>query len=132
MGPKDTLLTTKEFASRSGLAVTQVTKLLREKKLAGEKQAGKWVIPESALPSPGGTSPTPQRNTKPPAKSAQTSRSSSAYSVSEFSAMTYLTEAGVARWLKQGRLQGTQSPGGEWQVDAASLELPCIKNLLRP
>ena len=132
MGPKETLLTTKEFASRSGLAVTQVTKLLREKKLAGEKQSGKWMIPESALPSAGGTSPEPQPKAKPPAKSVQTGRSVPAYSVSEFSAMTYLTEAGVTRWLKQGRLQGTQNPGGEWQVDAASLELPCVKHLLRP
>lgn len=132
MGPKDTLLTAKEFASRSGLSVAQVTKLLRAKKIAGEKQSGKWMIPESALASAGSNSPAPQTKAKPPAKSARTSRSGSAYTVSEFSAMTYLTEAGVARWLKQGRLQGTQNPGGEWQVDAASLELPCIKHLLRP
>lgn len=132
MGPTDTLLTAKEFASRSGLAVAQVTKLLREKKLAGEKQSGKWMIPESALKSAGQTAPATQAKTKPPATPAKTPRSAPAYSVSEFSAMTYLTQAGVIQWLKQGRLAGTQNPGGEWQVDAASLEMPYVKHLLRP
>ena len=129
MGPKDTLLTAKEFASRSGLAVTQVTKMLREKKLAGEKQSGKWMIPASALKSLGeSTSAAPA---KPPAKPAQTAGNATVYSVSEFSAMSYLTETGVLRWLKQERLKGTLTPSGEWQVDAASLELPYIKHLLR-
>jgi hypothetical protein len=53
-------------------------------------------------------------------------------SVPEFSAKTYLTEAGVVQWLKNGRLKGTLTPGGEWQVDAASLELPAVKHILRP
>ena len=132
MGPKDTLLTTKEFASRSGLAVAQVTKLLRDKKIAGEKQSGKWMIPESALQSGGDTPPAAKTKTQPLAKPAKPVGNAKAYSVPEFSAMTYLTEAGVARWLKQGRLQGTQGSGGEWRIDAANLELPYIKHLLRP
>jgi hypothetical protein len=129
MESKDTLLTTKEFASQSGMTVAQVTKLLREKKLKGEKQSGRWMIPASALTAGEAPSPPASAKTKPP---AQTARSSAAYSLSEFSAMTYLTEAGVVRWLKEGRLQGHQSPGGEWQIDAASLENPHVKNLLRP
>ena len=129
MGQKDTFLTAKEFALRSGLAVTQVTKMLREKKLAGEKQSGKWMIPASALTSLGeSTSAAPAT---PPAKPAQTAGNATVYSVSEFSAMSYLTETGVLRWLKQERLKGTLTPSGEWQVDAASLELPYIKHLLR-
>ena len=129
MGQKDTFLTTKEFALRSGLAVTQVTKMLREKKLAGEKQSGKWMIPASALTSLGeSTSVAPATS---PAKPAQTAGNDTVYSVSEFSAMSYLTETGVLRWLKQERLKGTLTPSGEWQVDAASLELPYIKHLLR-
>ena len=128
MGPKDTLLTTKEFASRSGLAVAQVTKMLRENKIAGEKQSGKWMIPSSELASVGKPKPAAS---KPSAKPAPASGSAKAYSISEFSAKTYLTEAGVTQWLKQGRLRGTQNPGGEWQIDAASLELPCVKHLLR-
>jgi hypothetical protein len=111
------------------MTVAQVTKLLRENKIRGEKQSGRWMIPASAL-NAGDTPSTPAKAkaTKP----AQTARKSAAYSLSEFSAMTYLTEAGVVRWLKEGRLQGHQSPGGEWQIDAASLENPYVKNLLRP
>ena len=123
MEPKDTLLTTKEFASRSGMTVAQVTKMLRENKIRGEKQSGRWMIPASALNA--GDSPSPPAKAKQP---TQTARKSATYSLSEFSAMTYLTEAGVVRWLKEGRLQGHQSPGGEWQIDAASLENPYVKN----
>ena len=45
--------------------------------------------------------------------------------------MTYLTEFGVRDWLKKGLLKGTRSEDGEWYVDAASLENPNIKRLLR-
>ena len=128
MEPKDTLLTTKEFASRSGMTVAQVTKLLRENKIRGEKQSGRWMIPASALKIGDSSSPPAKTKAKQP---AQTARKSATYSLSEFSAMTYLTEAGVVRWLKEGRLQGHQSPGGEWQIDAASLENPYVKKLLR-
>ncbi len=53
------------------------------------------------------------------------------YTVAEFAGMTYLTEFGVKEWLKQGRLNGQQVAGGDWQVDAASLELPGVKRLVR-
>ncbi len=53
------------------------------------------------------------------------------YSVSEFSAMTYLTDFGVMKWLKKGRLKGAKDANGDWRVDAANLELPGIKRLLR-
>jgi hypothetical protein len=54
-----------------------------------------------------------------------------AYSVSEFSAMTYLTDFGVTDWLRKGRLHGVKDKTGAWQVDASNLELPIIKRLLR-
>ncbi len=147
MGQNDTLLTTKEFASRSGLTVSQVTKMLRDKKIKGRKQAGKWMIPASQLPStPSPAPPAKKKKASPaktkkalpaktkkaaPAKPAAKPGSASTYSVNEFSAMTYLTETGVIKWLKQGRLQGTQTANNEWQIDAASLDLPSIKHLLR-
>jgi hypothetical protein len=53
------------------------------------------------------------------------------YSVSEFSAMTYLTDFGVMDWLKKGRLKGMQDETGEWRIDAANLEITNIKRLLR-
>ena len=132
MGQNETLLTTKEFASRSGLPVTQVTKMLREKKLKGQKKSGKWMIPASALKT-AGASPQPEKAAKAaPPRAAQPSAGGPGLSVSEFSAKTFLTEAGVVQWLKKGRLKGTQAAGGEWRVDAVSLELPAVKHLLRP
>ena len=53
------------------------------------------------------------------------------YTVAEFAGMTYLTEFGVKEWLKQGRLTGQQAAGGEWQIDAANLELPDVKRMVR-
>ena len=131
MGQNETFLTTKEFASRSGLTVTQVTKMLREKKIKGEKQAGKWMIPASELQAGGGASAPAKPKKAPPQKPAAPAGSPKAYSITEFSNITYLTEAGVIQWLKQGRLRGKQSADGQWAVDAASLELPGIKHLLR-
>jgi len=128
MGSKNTLLTTKEFASRSGMTVAQVTRLIRDNKIDAQKQSGRWMIPANALKSGDALPPPVKAKVKP---AAQAARTAPAYSISEFSAMTYLTEAGVVRWLKEGRLQGNQTPGGEWQVDAASLERPHVKNLLR-
>lgn len=127
MAPNETLLTAKEFASRSGLPVAQVTKMLREKNLKGQKKSGKWMIPADALKTVG-ASPQPEKATK----AAQTTTDGPGLSVSEFSAQTFLTEAGVIQWLKKGRLKGTQVAGGQWRVDAASLELPAVKHLLRP
>ena len=132
MGQNEPLLTTKEFASRSGLSVSHVTKMLREKKLKGHKESGKWMIPAGALEDAGEV-PAPAKAQKTaPAKTAQPSPAGQSMSVSEFSAKTYLTETGVIRWLKKGRLKGALTSGGEWQVDAASLELPAVKHLLRP
>jgi len=132
MGPNETLLTAKEFASQSGLSVAQVTKLLRENKLQGHKLSGKWMIPASALKK--SDTPPPAANAKQvvTAKTAQSSPADPKMSVADFSAKTYLTEAGVIQWLKKGRLKGTRTSGGEWQVDATSLELPTVKHLRRP
>jgi hypothetical protein len=127
MGPNEPLLTAKEFASRSGLPVAQVTKMLRENKIEGHKQSGKWMIPASALENTGEAPPPAAPQKAAPAKTA-----SQSMSISEFSAKTYLTEVGVIQWLKKGRLKGTRTAGGEWRVDAASLELPAVKHLLRP
>jgi hypothetical protein len=74
MEPKDTLLTTKEFASRSGMTVAQVTKLLRENKIRGEKQSGRWMIPASALNAGDSPSPPAKAKAKKPAQTARKSR----------------------------------------------------------
>ena len=51
--------------------------------------------------------------------------------LADFVRMTFLTENGVREWLKQGRLTGQQNESGEWVIDAASLEVPGVKRLVR-
>lgn len=53
------------------------------------------------------------------------------YTVAEFAAMTYLTENGVAEWLKTGRLMGRQEEGGKWVVFESNLQVPDISRLVR-
>ena len=45
--------------------------------------------------------------------------------------MTYLTEKGVAEWLKIGRLKGVQAESGEWRVLGRNLQVPDIQRLVR-
>lgn len=60
-----------------------------------------------------------------------TASAAKAYSLAEFVKMTYLTENGVKAWLKQGRLSGRQNETGEWMIDAANLDAPYVKRLVR-
>lgn len=53
------------------------------------------------------------------------------YSVSEFEAMTYLTEKGVSEWLKSGKLKGVKTESGEWRLLASNLQVPSISRLVR-
>ena len=151
MAKQDQFLTTGEFASKAGIPTSSVTKLIREGKIKAEKKSGKWMISPDQLKTKAGqgqhkpgkktaakkpvpsagkkttvNKPTPDQRDKP-AKA----KAGKMYTVAEFAGMTYLTEFGVKEWLKQGRLTGQQVAGGEWQVDAASLELPAVKRLVR-
>ena len=128
-------LTSREYADRCGLSVSKVTKLLREGGLKGRKVAGKWMIPVSELDAAAssaasaGKPSTPERPTATPPSDARPATQT--FSIAEFSVMTYLTEYGVRDWLKKGILQGTQADDGEWRIDAANLEAPNIKRLVR-
>jgi excisionase family DNA binding protein len=64
----------------------------------------------------------PLKNPEPSAK---------AYSVAEFSQMTYLTDFGVEDFLKKGRLKGMRDPAGNWRVFADNLKNPSIRHLIR-
>jgi hypothetical protein len=154
MARQDQFLTSGEFASKAGIPTTSVTKLIKEGKIKAEKKSGKWMISADQLKAPAvkdlsrpgkkaagkkkavkpakkkaaAQKPTPVKKDKPAkAKPA----AGKMYTVAEFAGMTYLTELGVRQWLKQGRLTGQQAAGGEWKVDAASLELPGVKRLVR-
>ena len=118
MDNKNQLLTTAEFASKAGMTTSSVTKLIRAGKIDAEKKSGKWMILPDQLKKLDKTNKTKAAGRK-------------MLTVAEFSGMTYLTEFGVMEWLRQGRLSGRQLAGGEWKVDAANLEKPAVKRLVR-
>lgn len=124
------LLTTREFAEKSGVTSSTVSKWIRSGKIKAEKQAGKWFIPADQLTSKSQTPPS--KDTKPAPSVAQPKdKTEKYYSVDEFSAMTYLTPFGIAKWLKEGRLKGIKDNAGQWQVAASNIENSNIRHLLR-
>ena len=164
MAKKSKLLTTSKFSQLSGISASTLNKWIRDGKIKGEKQAGRWMIGEDQLKSKtvrefGRTGPTkaaagkkkpakavkksPAAAKKPakavksvkPAKPAQTRKkpaaAAKAYTIDEFSAMTYLTDRGVRQFLKNGRLKGEIDAGGSWKVFAENLLDPRMKHLLR-
>jgi len=153
MAKKDQFLTTGEFASQAGISTSSVTKLIKAGKIKAEKKSGKWLIAADQLNAaavlksgkPGKstarkkTAARPEKNSAAsklsPTKKEQPITAKKAagknYSLAEFVGMTYLTEFGVKEWLKQGRLTGKQGAGGQWEIDAANLERPDVKRLLR-
>ena len=125
--------------------------MIREGKIKAEKKSGKWRIHPRQLqsetvqkPSKGGESAPkktaaegPQKSTasgaakSAPSKKEIEPRVDRAYTLAEFAEITYLTEFGVGLWLKQGRLTGTRDEKGEWVIDAANLQTPDVKRLVR-
>ena len=150
MTEKSKLLSTSEFASKTGITPAKVSRMIREGKIEAEKVSGKWMIhprqlevktvtqssakQKAAKPSKKKTAPaadksTPPKKGKPAVKKDAASKTS--YSLAEFVNMTYLTEYGVMDWLKKGRLSGKQNAAGEWRIDAANLDAPDIRHLVR-
>ena len=84
--------------------------------------AAKAAAPRPQAPPAPAAAPAPA----PPAEPAEAT-----YSIAEFSTMTYLTEKGVAEWLKIGRLKGVQAESGEWRVLGRNLQVPDIQRLVR-
>jgi hypothetical protein len=107
--------------------------------MAKKKQPADKKAPTKTKKAPVPVKKVPKKSKKTPAtvkKTAAepkktTTRLKKTFSVVEFSKMTYLTEKGVNDWLKQGKLNGGQDGKGNWLVDAASLQLPFMKKLIR-
>ena len=89
------------------------------------KKAPAKKVPKEQKKAPAKTIKTAAKPKKTPAQKKKT------YSVAEFSEMTYLTLKGVNEWLKQGKLKGEKDEKGNWLLDAASLQLPFMKKLIR-
>ncbi len=132
---KDSLTTT-EFAKKAGVSTSTVSKWLRTKKITGTKKGGKWRIAASEIDKVSTASPrkaavAPQKKGPAAATPAKSKTGSKSYSIKEFSDLTYLTEYGVKKWLKEGRLVPAQDASGEPRVDASSLDQPGDKRLIR-
>ena len=132
---KDSLTTT-EFAKKTGVSTSTVSKWLRAKKITGTKKGGKWLIASSEIAkvsaaSPKKTAEAPQKKKPTAASPAKPKSGAKSYSIKEFSDLTYLTEYGVEKWLKEGRLVAAQDASGQPRVDAANLEHPAVKRLVR-
>ena len=122
MDKQKKVFSTKEFSSLTGMPVSLITKLLRERKLEGTKASGKWIIFENQLQS---------KCIQEMLKDDNSTKIKKTYSVNEFAEMTYLTAFGVKQWLKKGLLIVKINTEGVWQVDAESLEIPNVKRLVR-
>ena len=93
-------------------------------KSAPKKKASKAVPKKSAAAKKSA----PPKKAKPAKAKTSTAKP---IPLADFVSMTYLTENGVKEWLKQGRLTGLQADSGEWMIEAANLELPDVKRLMR-
>jgi excisionase family DNA binding protein len=114
-----TFLSTREYAQTCGLTVQKVTQMLRAGQIAGEKLGNRWRIPADQVPAQTAAPETPESSARPH------------YTVDEFAAMTYLTPWGVVDWLKTGRLKRVVDAEGNWAVDAACLDHPDVRRILR-
>ena len=146
MAQKKQFLTTSEFASKIGVETSKVSKLVREGKIKAEKKSGKWVISQSQLKAESvqklskatkaaakkSATPAAKKSAKPKqVKATQKKPATKSYTISDFVDITYLTKNGVIEWLKQGRLIGQQNSAGDWLIEAANLEVPDVKRLVR-
>ena len=123
LNSKDKFITPKQYAQATGLSVGKVTQMLRDGQLAGAKSGNRWQIPADTLLE----TSQPVTATEPSTDPAPMQR----FTVQAFAEMTYLTEQGVKKWLETGRLDGGKDAAGQWYVDAASLERPDVRRLLR-
>jgi excisionase family DNA binding protein len=133
MSESQAMLTTQQFAKKANVSTSTLSKWLRNGKIKGRKNAGKWLIPLEQLELlTSGSAPVPSPSD--PTKKAATPPSHAetiGYSIEEFSALTYLTPFGVEQYVKDGRLSGTRKPDGQWYIDSLNLEKATIKRLLR-
>lgn len=136
MSEPTNLLTAQEFAKKAGVSPATVSKWLREGTIAGKKVSGKWSIPSSELAKITQSDNIKKTQPVPPApplksQASKTNPSENSYSIQEFSDLTYLTEFGVQKWLKEGRLNKVVDADGQVRVDGSSLQNPHVKRLLR-
>jgi hypothetical protein len=143
MPEKKTKLTTGDFADRTGLSAATVSQYIRDGKINGKKESGRWMIPESEVgrfkkdqaggdppaASPAAAEAAPVE--KKPEKKTAPAAGAKAYTVEEFSQLTFLTPSGVLKYLKEGILAGAPGADGKWQIAAENLQNDRIRHLIR-
>ena len=111
------------------------TKAKKPSKPAAAPPPAKAAKPVRKAPVPSPAPKVPAAPLPPPEPAVETrpenSPAEKTYSVSEFAAMTYLTEKGVSEWLRIGRLQGVRLENSELRVLASNLQVPDIRRLVR-
>jgi hypothetical protein len=125
--PKKGKSAPKKKTSKSVSKKTAATKKSTPPKKTAKPAAAKKTAPpkKTAKPAAAKKSAPPQK-TKPAKVPA-----GKGIPLDEFVSMTYLTANGVKKWLKQGRLTGSQDGSGQWMIDATNLEVPDVKRLVR-
>ena len=139
MPQSEKLLSTHEFAKKAGVSPGTISRWLRSGKLKGKKQSGKWMIEAGELNAVAGNkshekkekSSVKKAAAKPEASEPKARSYGKTLSVEQFSAMTYLTEFGVLKWVKQGKLSSTRDGSGQPRIDASNLDNPSMKHLIR-
>ena len=101
------------------------------KKPAAPKKTKPAAAKKSASPQKAAKSTAAKKSAAPKKTKAAKAPAGKGITLDKFVSMTYLTENGVKEWLRQGRLTGTQDGSGEWVIDAANLEVPDVKRLVR-
>jgi excisionase family DNA binding protein len=102
-----------------------------ERKAPAAKPDRTRSAPEAAAAPPVIEAPAPPEPAAVAPLVADPGPAEKTYTISEFAALTYLTEKGVAEWLKIGRIKGIQKENGDWRVLACNLQVPDISRLLR-
>ncbi|MEE4263207.1 MAG: hypothetical protein V2I56_10990 [Desulfobacteraceae bacterium] len=131
----------KKNASKAAPKKAAAAKKSAPLKKAKPPAAKKSAAPKKAKP-PAAKKVAPPKKTKAAAAEKSTlpkkakpakAKTSAAKTIplADFVNMTYLTENGVKEWLKQGRLTGLQDESGQWMIEAANLEVPGVKRLIR-
>lgn len=125
-------VSTRQFAEKAGVSTSTVSKWLRSGKISGRKKSGRWVISISELAKLDSEKSTQAKSEAIASPvTAPASGKGHVYTIAQFSEMTYLTEYGVLKWLREGKLNGAVDANGEKGVDATSLENPFVSRLVR-
>jgi hypothetical protein len=125
--PKKSKAAPKKKTSKSAPKKAAVAK----KPAPSKKTAKTASVKKSAPPKKPAKKATAKKSAPPQkARPAQASEGK-AIPLEDFVSMTYLTANGAKEWLKRGRLTGSQDGSGQWMIDAANLEVPDVKRLLR-